>query len=118
MTGPDFHKGVLVVVSNDGNVLWVPPVKLVTSCTIDSTTDVQTCDIKMGSWAFDGNLLNLLSSSSTIDVSTLSPSEKWQVTKTKAVRHVIKYECCPEPYIDVTFSITLKNKSPSFWGRR
>jgi len=32
-------------------------------------------------------------------------------TDTPAVRNVEKYECCPEPYIDITFSIHIRRRT-------
>jgi len=32
-------------------------------------------------------------------------------TDTLAVRHVKTYDCCPEPYIDITFSIHIRRRT-------
>ena len=50
------------VVSHDGDVLWVPPYRITSSCKMDSTWfpfDEQVCDLKFGSWVYDGLKLNL-----------------------------------------------------------
>ena len=52
----------MVVVSDNGAVIWVPPYKMISSCKIDTTWfpfDEQRCDLKFGSWTFNGFKLNL-----------------------------------------------------------
>ena len=52
----------LVVVSRDGSVVWVPPFEFSSSCKMDYTWfpfDEQRCDIKFGSWTYNGFKLNL-----------------------------------------------------------
>ena len=51
-----------VVVTNDGNCLWVPPGMFKSTCAIDITWfpfDDQQCMLKFGSWTLTGGLLNL-----------------------------------------------------------
>ncbi len=48
----------MAVVSSDGTVLWIPPSRLESSCSLDLRRfpfDEQTCVLKFGSWTFDGN---------------------------------------------------------------
>ena len=52
----------MVVVSDSGSVVWVPPYKITSTCKLDTTWfpfDEQSCDLKMGSWVYDGLKLNL-----------------------------------------------------------
>ena len=52
----------MVVVSDTGAVTWVPPYKMISSCKIDKTWfpfDEQRCDMKFGSWVYNGFNLNL-----------------------------------------------------------
>ena len=52
----------LVVVSNTGSVLWVVPYKIRSTCKIDFTWfpfDDQDCQLKLGSWVYNGFKLNL-----------------------------------------------------------
>ena len=43
-----------------------------------------------------------------IDMSEYTEHESWSITSAKGVRNVKKYDCCPEPYIDLTFRIRLE----------
>jgi len=52
----------MAVVSADGNVFWMPPAILKSTCSIDIVYfpfDVQTCTLKLGSWTYDGFKLDV-----------------------------------------------------------
>jgi len=45
-----------------GTVLWIPPALFRSSCSIDITQfpfDIQTCQLKFGSWTYDGFKLDI-----------------------------------------------------------
>ena len=51
-----------VVVTSTGSVTWIPTYKITSSCKMDMTfypNDEQTCDLKFGSWTYNGWKLNL-----------------------------------------------------------
>lgn len=103
----------LVVVYSDGQMNWVPPIHFTVKCSEannDEHGSEWECSLKFGSWTHDGNNIDLQAHSDTVDMSTARIHEKWEVTFTESQRNVFQYSCCPEPYIDVTYKIGLKNK--------
>jgi len=55
-------RDAMAVVDSDGTVLWIPPALFRSSCSIDITQfpfDVQTCQLKFGSWTYDGFNLDI-----------------------------------------------------------
>ena len=51
-----------VAVTSDGNLTWIQPYELVTACHLDFTFypfDEQNCEIKLGSWVYNGFKLDL-----------------------------------------------------------
>lgn len=46
-----------------------------------------------------------------IDMDEYYPSYIWDVMKVLAIRHEVKYLCCPEVFPDVTFYITVRRKT-------
>lgn len=45
------------------------------------------------------------------DLATYIEHNEWDIAAFPVIRHVLHYNCCPEPYPDVTFYLTLKRKS-------
>ena len=46
-----------------------------------------------------------------IDLRDCYPSVEWDIMSVPAKRNVKTYPCCPEPYPDITFNITLRRKT-------
>ncbi|GFS28048.1 acetylcholine receptor subunit alpha-like [Elysia marginata] len=59
-----------------GNVFWPPPAKFRSSCKIDITYfpfDDQTCELKFGSWTYDGFQVDITNRINTFYHSLKSP---------------------------------------------
>ncbi|XP_063706588.1 acetylcholine receptor subunit alpha-like isoform X2 [Culicoides brevitarsis] len=110
-------------VYNTGLVVWQPPAVYKSSCSIDVEFfpyDVQTCVLKLGSWTYDGFKVDLRhmdekSGSNIVDVgvdlSEFYMSVEWDILEVPAVRNEKFYTCCDEPYLDITFNITMRRKT-------
>ncbi|XP_028411582.1 neuronal acetylcholine receptor subunit alpha-10-like [Dendronephthya gigantea] len=106
-----------IIVDNDGRVRWMGPSVLRTSCQVDIKMfpfDSQTCRIKIGSWTYDGFTLDVIPESYTMDISKSPSSLEWELVTTTVERKVQFYPCCPEPYPDVTYTVTLKRRQKSY----
>ena len=96
------------VVYSDGTVSYVLPIKRKIHCTQDE--DVYLCIQKLGSWTYDGSKLDLREKSDHIDTSTYRANDHLELLETSVKRNVRSYDCCPEPYIDITFEIKLRKR--------
>lgn len=76
--------------------------------------DSQTCKLIFGSWAYHGYEIDLFSKDESGDLTSLDENIEWDILGFPARKHVMKYECCPEEYPDVTFYVELRRK-PSFY---
>ncbi|XP_046373223.1 neuronal acetylcholine receptor subunit alpha-10-like isoform X2 [Haliotis rufescens] len=105
----------LAMVQADGTVFWPPIVKLRSTCQIDITYfpfDDQVCKMKIGSWAYDGFQVNVYNRSATaVDLSNYVENGEWDLVSVEAIRNVVYYQCCPEPFPDVTFTIHLRRRT-------
>ncbi|XP_052855180.1 acetylcholine receptor subunit alpha-like isoform X1 [Drosophila gunungcola] len=111
------------IVYNNGLVIWQPPAVYKSSCSIDVEYfpyDVQTCILKLGSWTYDGFKVDLRhmdeqQGSNVVDVgvdlSEFYMSVEWDILEVPAVRNEKFYTCCDEPYLDITFNITMRRKT-------
>ncbi|XP_076336496.1 nicotinic acetylcholine receptor alpha4 isoform X1 [Tachypleus tridentatus] len=106
-----------------GLIEWKPPAIYKSSCIIDVEYfpfDKQTCVMKFGSWTYDGFKVDLRHKGEIqgtnrveigIDLSEFYLSVEWDVLEVPAVRHEKYYTCCEEPYIDITFNISMRRKT-------
>ncbi|XP_017892843.1 neuronal acetylcholine receptor subunit alpha-7 isoform X1 [Ceratina calcarata] len=104
-----------VVVTHNGSCLYVPPGIFKSTCKIDITWfpfDDQHCDMKFGSWTYDGNQVDLvLSSEDGGDLSDFITNGEWYLIGMPGKKNTIRYQCCPEPYVDVTFTIQIRRRT-------
>ncbi|XP_055682663.1 acetylcholine receptor subunit alpha-like [Lutzomyia longipalpis] len=106
-----------------GRVEWRPPAIYKSSCEIDVEYfpfDEQTCVMKFGSWTYDGfqvDLRHIDESNGTnvvevgIDLTEFYTSVEWDILEVPAIRNEKFYTCCDEPYLDITFNITMRRKT-------
>ncbi|XP_054897686.1 neuronal acetylcholine receptor subunit alpha-7-like [Poeciliopsis prolifica] len=105
-----FHTNVLVNAS--GACQYIPPGILKSTCYIDVRWfpfDIQKCDLKFGSWTHNGWLLDL--QMMDVDISTYIPNGEWDLVGVPGKRNELYYECCKEPYPDVTFTVTMRRRT-------
>ncbi|XP_037093024.1 acetylcholine receptor subunit alpha-like [Pollicipes pollicipes] len=107
----------------NGLVEWEPPAIYKSSCEIDVEYfpfDEQTCVMKFGSWTYDGFQVDLRHFDEVegsdlveqgVDLSEFYMSVEWDILDVPAVRHEKFYTCCDEPYLDITFNITMRRKT-------
>ncbi|CAF4779584.1 unnamed protein product [Rotaria sp. Silwood1] len=119
----------------DGRVIWEPPAIYKSSCTINVEffpfgtyylKDIQRCQMKFGSWTYNGEQVDLVHINQTngsttiygnnsvqyaIDLTDFYRSVEWDIMEVPAQRNVRKYTCCPQTYTDITFFITIRRKT-------
>ncbi|CAF1168825.1 unnamed protein product [Rotaria sp. Silwood1] len=113
----------------DGRVIWEPPAIYKSSCTINVEFfpfDIQRCQMKFGSWTYNGEQVDLVHINQTngsttiygnnsvqyaIDLTDFYRSVEWDIMEVPAQRNVRKYTCCPQTYTDITFFITIRRKT-------
>nr|QFS21895.1 nicotinic acetylcholine receptor alpha 7 subunit [Periplaneta americana] len=104
-----------VVVRDSGSCLYVPPGIFKSTCKIDITWfpfDDQRCEMKFGSWTYDGFQLDLqLQDDTGGDISSFITNGEWDLLGVPGKRNEIYYNCCPEPYIDITFIIIIRRRT-------
>ncbi|XP_014226284.1 neuronal acetylcholine receptor subunit alpha-7 isoform X2 [Trichogramma pretiosum] len=104
-----------VVVTHNGSCLYVPPGIFKSTCKIDIAWfpfDDQHCEMKFGSWTYDGNQLDLvLNSKEGGDLSDFIMNGEWYLIGMPGKKNTIIYQCCPEPYVDITFTIQIRRRT-------
>ncbi|XP_067931422.1 neuronal acetylcholine receptor subunit alpha-7-like isoform X2 [Watersipora subatra] len=107
---------VNMVVYNSGFVQQMPPGIFTSSCLINIRWfpfDIQSCQLKFGSWTYDGTKINLKVQAGVSTGSTdgYRKSGEWDLLGVPVERNVVLYDCCPDnPYIDLTYSINVRRR--------
>ncbi|XP_068742628.1 neuronal acetylcholine receptor subunit alpha-10-like isoform X2 [Montipora capricornis] len=100
-----------VILTSDGGCTWYAPTILRSGCEIDITYfpfDDQKCELKFGSWTYNGLEVNVVQMSDKADLKFYMESSEFELISAKAERNVVTYSCCPEPYPDITFYIHIR----------
>ncbi|XP_023333966.1 neuronal acetylcholine receptor subunit alpha-7 isoform X2 [Eurytemora carolleeae] len=103
-----------IVLTNEGACTYIPPGIFKSTCKIDITWfpfDDQECEMKFGSWTYDGGKLNLTLKEEKADLGTYVLNGEWHLLDVPASRHEVFYECCPDPYLDITFFIQIRRRT-------
>jgi len=103
-----------LVVESNGDVRWIPPMILKTSCLHGAQEE--SCELKFGSWVYTADQLDLRPAIPTMDLEGYTGSSLWDLSETRVERHETVYDCCPEAFVDLTFTIRFHKKSKVFGG--
>ncbi|XP_070568560.1 neuronal acetylcholine receptor subunit alpha-10-like isoform X3 [Ptychodera flava] len=102
------------LVSYTGEVMYVSkPTILKSTCLVYVKYfpfDVQACKMKFGSWTYNSLQLNLTKQSERPVLRSFIKNEQWNLELTLTRQHVVRYDCCPEAYPDVTFYVCMRRK--------
>lgn len=104
-------------VHSDGTIIYNFPSVVDNRCIIDIAKfpyDSQVCKFVFGSWAYHGEEIDFIPKNENGDISNLEENVEWDISSMPVERHVIYYNCCPEPFVDITFYVIMKRK-PRFY---
>ncbi len=106
-----------VELSPDGTVSWTTPAMIKSACKIEIDSypfDVQRCQLKLGSWTYNGFEVNVTAFLPIMMMDNLMPNGEWRIIAAPCKRHEVYYSCCPQPYPDVTCELIMKRR-PLFY---
>uniref|UniRef100_A0AAV2KZV9 Neuronal acetylcholine receptor subunit alpha-7-like n=1 Tax=Knipowitschia caucasica TaxID=637954 RepID=A0AAV2KZV9_KNICA len=105
-----FHTNILV--NSSGYCQYLPPGLFKSTCYIDVRWfpfDVQRCELKFGSWTYGGWSLDLQMVHA--DTSGYITNGEWDLLEVPGRRSERFYDCCLEPYPDVTFTVVMRRRT-------
>ncbi|XP_065205812.1 neuronal acetylcholine receptor subunit alpha-6-like [Planococcus citri] len=100
----------------NGSLTWVAPALFRAFCPLDVLHwpfDTQICDLKFGSWTYDRSKIDL-KMRDLGNPSDRAFSSEWIIKKVTSKKNTIFYQCCPEAYVDITYSVKVHRKHSSF----
>lgn len=115
-------------VFNTGRIIWEPPAIYKSYCPINVEFfpfDQQECFMKFGSWTYDGHEVDLqhvwedkgvmegnqMVIPNGVNLCDYYQNVEWDIINVTARRKEKFYPCCPEPYPDITFNITIRRRT-------
>ncbi|XP_071397101.1 neuronal acetylcholine receptor subunit alpha-9-I [Centroberyx affinis] len=103
-----------VVLRYNGEIIWDSPAITKSSCVVDVSYfpfDWQQCNLTFGSWTYNGNQVDITMGMDSGDLSDFVENVEWECHGMPAVKNVIMYGCCSDPYPDITYTLLLKRRS-------
>ena len=97
---------------------------------IQEPTEVYVCELKFGSWVYNAAQLdlenvpflifflfnvNLFQPLAVMDLEGFVGHAVWELDSTNVMRHETLYDCCPAPFVDITYDIKIRKKQGSGW---
>ena len=101
----------------NGTATWFTSGKMSVNCPLVLTRfpfDVQTCTIRIESWAYNGNEQSLWSPTSTVNMDSYVEHGQWDISETSITTKKIIYPDAPAPFYSLDVSLTLRRK-PLFY---
>ncbi|KAL3841423.1 hypothetical protein ACJMK2_019575 [Sinanodonta woodiana] len=104
----------LATINSNGQVSLIQPDMLTTYC--DRNTGVfgqpLLCRLKFGSWVRDGSEMDIvLRDNGNVDLNNYEDINLgWTLQGAIGTRNIVIYQCCPEPYVDVTYTLKLQRR--------
>ena len=103
-----------VVVSNTGDIFWLPPAIYKSACAIEVQNfpfDQQNCTLKFRSWTYDHTMLDLILTSDFASRDDFTPSGEWDIVSLPARKNEDPDDIT---YLDITYDFVIQRK-PLFY---
>ena len=103
----------MIKIHSTGFTEWYCPAEISSICKINIKNfpfDSQECNLKFGSWAYTGAEVDLRLKKAQADLAAFTANGEWELISLPGKRNEKRYTCCPEPYIDITYTIHLKRR--------
>lgn len=95
-------------------MIWVPPATLKTLC--DSNLrywpfDTHQCTLVFGSWVHHAHEIDVMPKKNDAHDELFIDNPEWDLIEIASARNEETYKCCPEPYVNVQYNITIARRS-------
>merc|ERR1712123_139008 len=121
------HASTNAIVYSSGKVLWIAPIPMKVNCQHDKVApasnpnDPQECNIKIGSWTYDGFHLNITAydGEEVMELSDMTKNSPYVVMSQEGnAINSQYYDCCSEPYMSADFKFTVQKAFDIMDGKK
>ena len=104
-----------VTVDHTGHCQWFCPLFFSSDCKVNISMfpfDRQSCELRFGLWAHDGNKVNITFANETGDTKDTASSGEWRIVGFPAERKEVYFSCCPgKPYPVVKYDLKIQRRT-------
>ncbi|VDN54667.1 unnamed protein product, partial [Dracunculus medinensis] len=105
------------VIKHNGNIILFKSLITDVTCNmnlIDFPFDQQVCYLTFSSWSMDSGDIELEATNNTDNLAMYISNAEWSLADFAIKTYRKYYECCTQPFIDVTYFMVIK-RSPSYY---
>jgi nicotinic acetylcholine receptor, invertebrate len=113
----DVLSPINAVIHHNGRVDFIPPGMFKSMCPIDITDfpfDEQKCPLKFGSWTHHDSQIKLANKSDAAQMDAYIENGEWKIESVTSFTESVTYECCPENYPFVMFTVHIRRRTLYF----
>eukprot|EP00795_Rhopilema_esculentum_P010813 gene10813-19622_t len=107
-----------VQVNYDGKNSWLNPAIFRSICPMDVRFfpfDDQVCKLKFGSWAHDASMIDIEDPPNSTSANDYYINHgEWELLGLTAKRNAKKYQCCANPFVDMTLTVSVRRHAISY----
>ncbi|XP_071944093.1 neuronal acetylcholine receptor subunit alpha-9-II-like [Antedon mediterranea] len=107
-------------ITSDGTVSLASPTIYAAFCKMDVRYfpfDKQVCDFKFGSWTYASHHIDIESvTGEAARQTSFNENGVWDLDDVSFKKNIVKYDCCPDNFSDVTMTIGLSRRYTSYIG--
>ncbi|EDO41763.1 predicted protein, partial [Nematostella vectensis] len=108
------EKNIRLFINSAGEVLWMNPLILHTSCGMDIAHfpfDNQACELRFGSWSTSLRYMDVHPFEDTANLQYFVENGEWILESTTSYRKLKKYGCCESEFPEVTYVLELHRRT-------
>ncbi|KAH3696676.1 neuronal acetylcholine receptor subunit alpha-10-like isoform X2 [Dreissena polymorpha] len=92
---------------SDGTILYPTHNQIMNTYKCQENKEWVSCDLQFSPWTYDGTVINVINQDDVLNSDLLHPGKSsLHFVSASARRNVVTYACCPQPYVDVTYTVT------------
>jgi|ERR1719383_117562 len=108
-----YSNNIQFLMRSDGTTHWFTPTTFRSLCDLaNSDPNEISCPLVFGSWMHHEGLISLNTTTSNADLSNFSGNKVWELMEAKSTWHSKIYDCCIEPFVDITWDIKMVRRVP------
>ena len=110
VTSPELLSPEIVVVTEDGTVLYVPLVRIRFRCSLGNVDSDRgsVCVLRLGSWTHDSD--TVMTNASGVNLEGFESDPEYELVESASVNFLVRFQCCEGAYSQARYSFNIKKR--------